>query len=87
MTTAQQGHLHRILRQTDALIASKYAKGAEEHGGLLSDKSPLELVDLAIEEATDQITYLLTLRERMVGLRMDNTLREVPVAGVEVVCT
>jgi hypothetical protein len=67
MTTAQRGHLSRLLRQADALIADKYEKGAIEHGGLLSDKSALELTDLAIEEAVDQLTYLLTLRERLMA--------------------
>jgi hypothetical protein len=65
MTTAQKGHLLRLLRQADALMADKYTRGAEEHGGLLSDKPITELLNCAIEEAVDQLTYLLTLREKL----------------------
>ena len=66
MNNTQIDHLNRILEQSRELITQKYAKGAEEHDSVLSeDYTPLEVINMAIEEAVDQITYLLTLREMM----------------------
>lgn len=66
MTSKQTAHLNRILEQSRELITQKYAKGALEHQSTLSeDYSATEILDMAIEEAVDQITYLLTLREKL----------------------
>jgi type III secretion system FlhB-like substrate exporter len=64
MNQEQRAHLQRILDQSHTLIANKYIKGAEEHKTTLStDHSLQELVDFAIEEAIDQVTFLLTIKE------------------------
>ncbi len=63
MTPAQEEHLARIKADLCRLVDDKYRKGAAEHGGELLDCSLLTLVDYAIEEAIDEATYLLSLRE------------------------
>ena len=66
MNKTQIDHLNSLLETTRELLTEKYAKGAEEHDSVLSeDYTALEIVDMAIEEAIDQITYLLTLREKI----------------------
>jgi hypothetical protein len=66
MNKQQTAHLNRILEQSRELITEKYAKGAAEHKSTLSDDyTPLQVLDMSIEEAVDQLTYLLTLREMM----------------------
>lgn len=66
MTAEQTAHLNRILEQSRELITDKYARGTVEHKSLLSkDYTPEQVLDFAIEEAVDQMTYLLTLREMM----------------------
>jgi hypothetical protein len=62
----QTEHLNSILERTRELLTAKYVKGAKEHDSVLSeDYTALELCDFAIEEALDQITYLLTLRDKL----------------------
>ena len=64
MNQEQNNHLNRVLNEANSLIADKYVKGAEEHGTTLSqDHSLHELVNFAIEEAVDQIVFLLTIKE------------------------
>lgn len=64
MNKEQQAHLRQVLRDSQDLIANKYIKGAEEHQTTLNkDHSVYELVDFAIEEAIDQIVFLLTIKE------------------------
>lgn len=64
MTTEQTAHLNRILEQSRELITQKYAKGATEHKSLLSkDYTKRQVIVMSIEEAVDQLTYLLTLLE------------------------
>lgn len=66
MTTEQIAHLNRIKEQVQHELTEKYAKGALEHASTLSqDYTPLEVLDMAVEEALDQVTYLYTLREMM----------------------
>lgn len=52
---------------------SKYRKGAVEHssefGGELLNVPALVLVDHALEEAIDQLAYLLSLREKLIQER------------------
>ena len=62
----QIDHLNRILEQCQRELTEKYIKGAKEHDSVLSeDYTPLQVLDMAIEEAIDQVTYLYTLREMM----------------------
>lgn len=64
MTEQQTAHLNRILEQAKTLITEKYARGAAEHKSLLSeDYTKREVILMSIEEAVDQLTYLLTLLE------------------------
>lgn len=56
-------HLLRIKAELDVRISRKYKAGQLEHGGLLCEKSVLHLLECAIDEAIDQLTYLLTIRE------------------------
>lgn len=66
MNKQQTAHLNRILEQSRELITDKYAKGTVEHKSLLSeDYSVEEVLNFAIEEAVDQMTYLLTLKEML----------------------
>jgi hypothetical protein len=69
MTPDQEAHLKRIKENFDTLVDLKYRKGQREHGGDLSSKSALDLLDEAINEAVDQIVYLETVREIIVGER------------------
>lgn len=54
------------------MVDKKYRQGAAEHGGFLPDIGPLTLLDCAIDEAIDQVTYLLTLREELRELLIDS---------------
>lgn len=64
MNEHQRDHLYRVLKQSHDLIANKYVKGVEEHQTTLNkDHSINELVDMAIEEAVDQMVFLLTIKE------------------------
>lgn len=66
MTETQKQHLNRILDTTHSMLADKYVKGAKEHDSDLSQDYTLEqILDMAIEEAIDQITYLLTAKEKL----------------------
>ena len=65
MTPEQKAHLSYILSQALNRIDVKYHKGAKEHGGVLSDMSKEDLLDNAIDEAVDQLTYLLTLKQKL----------------------
>jgi hypothetical protein len=67
MTNDQEKHLARIqaafIRKSD----EKYRAGQKEHGGELIAKNDLWILDAALSEAIDQVIYLETLRERIVG--------------------
>ena len=66
MNKVQIEHLGYILDTTQDLISNKYEKGAAEHKTILSeDYDKHQLIDMAIEEAVDQLTYLLTLKEKL----------------------
>lgn len=67
MTLHQEQHLQQIKDQFNSLVDAKFRKGAVEHGGdILLDPPLLTLIDLALEEAIDQVTYLLTLRMKFI---------------------
>jgi hypothetical protein len=67
MTDSQVDHARALSKEASKRVFAKYEKGALEHGTNLWEKGALELTDLAIEEAVDQLTYLLTLREKLTG--------------------
>ncbi len=60
--------LHLATLQMAAVegMDKKYKKGVEEHGGTkLWEMPTARLVENSIEEAIDQLTYLLSLRQQM----------------------
>ncbi len=65
MNIVQQQHLAEIITELVELLTEKYTKGADEHGGDLIDMSVEDLLDNAIMENIDQITYLLTLKKKI----------------------
>lgn len=79
MTNEQERHLGRIIMRFWKLVDAKYRAGQKEHGGNLFDLDELTLLDSAIDEAIDQVVYLLTLRERVTG----ETYDKYPYAGRE----
>lgn len=67
VTPEQKRHITDIQLEFDELSSRKYRKGVEEHGGNLWEAAPLTLLDFAIDEAIDQVVYLLTLRKKLLG--------------------
>jgi hypothetical protein len=65
MNQAQESHLARVKTEFLALVDAKYRAGAAEHGGELLALPDLTVLDLAIEEAVDQVVYLLSLKENL----------------------
>lgn len=65
MNQDQELHLARVKEQFVALVDTKYRAGAAEHAGELLRLPDLTVLDLAIEEAVDQVVYLLSLREQL----------------------
>ena len=63
MTPEQEQHLENIAEEAVRLIRRKYERGTGEHGGNLWKKK--HIIDFAIDEATDQIIYLLTLKAQL----------------------
>lgn len=82
MTPEQEQHLDRIQRVFSLIVSGKYRKGQSEHGGNLWDVSAERLIEMAIEEAIDQVTYLVTLRDKLVKFDADiaESLRD-PLSG------
>lgn len=56
-------HALDVADEAHRMILAKYAAGQREHGGLLWKKRGI--IDMAIEEAVDQVIYLLTLRDQL----------------------
>lgn len=71
MDKPQEAHLARVKEQVAAALDAKYRAGQAEHGGYLLDIGVIALLDAAIDEAIDQATYLLSLRELLVGTRSE----------------
>ena len=65
MTEAHERHLEQIKLATCDLLDKKYRAGQKTHGGSLWNMPAAKQVENAIEEATDQMTYLLSLRQNM----------------------
>lgn len=68
MTPAQEQHLAGIINQFNNMASSKYRRGQAEHGGNLFDLPAIDLVNEALAEAIDQVTYLSTLRDKIIEL-------------------
>jgi hypothetical protein len=63
-TEAHRYHLEQIKLATCDLLDRKYKAGVQAYKGTKLWNMPLaKLVENSIEEATDQLTYLLTLRQ------------------------
>lgn len=58
-----ESHAAEIGDEARRLIIAKYKAGQREHGGRLWRKKGI--VDMALEEAVDQVIYLLTLRDQL----------------------
>ena len=69
MTGEQESHLTHIIEGFIARVDPKYRKGQAEHGGNLFDMPAAQLIDCAIDEAIDQVVYLLTLRDKVTGTK------------------
>lgn len=67
MTERQLTHLKKVQTETNAWLQQKFTAGAEEHEGEpeLEDLSVIQLIDMSIDEAIDQVVYLMTLRDRI----------------------
>lgn len=65
MTEAHENHLEQIKLASCDLLDKKYRAGQKAHGGSLWTMPAAKQVESAIEEATDQLTYLLSLRQNM----------------------
>ena len=76
MTNEQEEHLIRIKTDFVTLVDKKYRAGQKEHGGDLWLKTGM--IDMAIDEAIDQVTYLLTLKEQLnkLGLALGEKIDE-----------
>lgn len=65
-TESHQFHLEQIKLATCDLLDRKYKAGVQAYGGTKLWTMPVaRIVENAIEETVDQITYLLTLRQSM----------------------
>jgi len=75
MTNKQEKHLKQIKKNFEKLVDTKYRKGQKEHGGNLFDLYNIQLVDAALDEAIDQVVYLMTLKQNMEAKMKVNTSR------------
>lgn len=67
MTPEQEQHLQSIKAFFESAADAKYRRGQAEHGGDLFGLCCAKLLDSAIEEAIDQVVYLVTLKQKQVG--------------------
>mgnify|MGYP007027865279 CR=1 FL=1 len=65
MTREQEEHLQDIMEITVARMSRKYRLGQAEHGGNLTDMPVRDLIENSIDEAIDQLVYLITLRSAL----------------------
>jgi len=65
MTNDQWNHINQIVKYFHVNALTKYENGQKEHGGNLWEKSAIELVENALDEAIDQVIYLTTLRDKL----------------------
>ena len=64
MTSEQYEHIMKLNQQFADEATEKYEKGCIEHGGGMWNMTKEELLDEAIQEAIDQVIYLMTLRDK-----------------------
>ena len=67
MTNEHEQHIKQIQNDFSDLSFAKYEKGVNEHGGHLMDMSAEQLLNEAINEAIDQVIYLLSLKQKLYG--------------------
>lgn len=63
MSDAHRQHMFDLILEFGEIAKEKYTLGQHEHGGKLWKKKGL--IDMAIDEAVDQVVYLLTLRKQI----------------------
>lgn len=63
MQYEHNAHRDGIINTFSKLCTEKYNKGQAEHGGNLWEKKGL--IDMAIDEAIDQVVYLITLKKQI----------------------
>ena len=63
MNKEQEKHLQRVKDVFETSVDAKYRAGQKEHGGDLWLKAGL--IDMAIDEAIDQVVYLMTLKDQL----------------------
>lgn len=64
LSKKQTDHMSSIAYEFSVLMANKYKEGVEEHGGNLWQMPFEDLLNNAIEEAIDQVVYLLTMKQQ-----------------------
>lgn len=68
MNREQEENLAYVIKESSVRINAKYRQGDREHGGAgLMAMPPRLLLDHAIDEAIDQVVYLLTLKRKLQG--------------------
>ena len=67
MKIEDKRHCTKIISSFIKEMTKKYEKGSIEHDGHMLDYTQRELLEFAIEEAIDQVVYLMTLRQKMKG--------------------
>lgn len=68
MSPKQEENLDYIRKAFIAEVSLKYKAGDKKHkGGNLVDFNPATLLENAIEEAIDQVVYLMTLRRKLLN--------------------
>lgn len=71
MTEQQEMHLKRIKDEFVELVDAKYRAGQAEHSGDLWKMSMESLIDCALDEAIDQVVYLLTIKHKYILMNTD----------------
>ncbi len=66
MPPEAEGHLQAIKDEFIEFVDGKYRAGQKEHGGLLAERTDIQLVHAILEEAVDLVTYAMTLKKRIV---------------------
>lgn len=70
MTDRQEEHLKLLLEQVRERMDNKFRRGAVEHASDLMDAGILSVLDEAVDEVVDLLTYLLTMRMMMGGRKL-----------------
>lgn len=66
LNTVQKQHRSEVVSNAVTLIHDKYTAGALEHQtNLKQDTTLAQLLEFAIEEAVDQMVYLITMKQKL----------------------